>query len=56
VILQRGYRPPATDATGEVDDGNIDTFEPVGPETWQLTGDWGIAVLRRPDVRLTFEP
>jgi len=32
--------PPATDASGERDWGNIDTFRGDG-DTYQLTGDWG---------------
>jgi hypothetical protein len=37
--VDRGH-PPATDANGEIDYGNIDTFVYEGPE-YSLTGGWG---------------
>jgi hypothetical protein len=49
--------PAARDATGELDYGNIDSFVPVdwdGHPAWQLSGDWGTALIRRPEVTLVF--
>lgn len=46
--------PPAVDAAGEADLGNIDTMEPVGVDgTWQLRGDWGGLDVVDPEVTFT---
>lgn len=44
--------PPAVDATGEQDHGNIDTWV-ISADGWSvLTGDWGTARVLNPRVRL----
>lgn len=51
-------RPAGHDATGGPDYGNIDSFVPVdwaGIPAWELDGDWGTALVRRPTVALTLE-
>jgi hypothetical protein len=48
--------PPARDASGQFDYGNIDTFTGVdldGTAAWELTGDWGRAIVKQPTVVLT---
>ena len=48
--------PPAIDASGEVDYGNIDTFTGIdwdGTAAWELTGGWGRAIVKQPTVVLT---
>ena len=55
VFLHWSLLPPATDGSGELDYGNIDTFCPVsdlGDEVWELSGSWGEAVARKPRVRV----
>ena len=50
--------PQALDATGEIDYGNIDCFVPVdwdGNPAWELSGDWGVALVLRPEVTLVFD-
>lgn len=50
--------PAAHDATGEADYGSIDTFVPVdwaGHPAWQLSGEWGTVLVRRPTVALAFD-
>jgi hypothetical protein len=42
---------PATDATGEIDYGHIDTFDWT-PEEFRLIGDFGHITLRATDVRV----
>jgi len=57
VAFQRGTGPPAIDATGELDWGNIDTFDPVdweGRDAWQLTGSWGELLAVEPEVSIEF--
>lgn len=46
--------PAAVDAHGESDHGNIDTFLPsvLGTTTWELTGEWGEALVRNPRARI----
>lgn len=46
------------DASGEMDFGSIDTFEPVdweGQPAWVLTGEWGEPVAVQPTVVVDFE-
>lgn len=55
ISFQGSNRPPATDATGQRDWGNIDTFEPVdweGRDAWLVQGDWGELTVVQPNVRL----
>jgi hypothetical protein len=49
-------RPPATDATGEADFGNVDAFafDPTD-DHWKLEGDWGYARVHDPKVTLRFD-
>ena len=57
VSFKRSALPPATDATGERDWGNIDTFVPVdweGRDAWSLEGLWGELVIAEPAVGLVF--
>jgi hypothetical protein len=56
--LQRSDAPPATDASGEQDFGNIDLFTPVdwdGEVAWEMTGDWGELLTVEPTVDIAFE-
>lgn len=47
---------PATDATGELDYGNVDSFAFNLPEDrWELDGDWGFIRARNPEVTLRFD-
>jgi hypothetical protein len=46
--------PPAVDATGEVDYGNIDTFS-LEASTYQLSGDWGLMRLQAENARMTVD-
>ena len=58
VSFEPSNRPPARDATGEVDYGNIDSFVPAdwdGDPAWELSGDWGKALVRQPDVTLVLD-
>jgi len=41
VRLTRSGAPPAADATGELDYGNIDGFEKLADRTYRLFGEWG---------------
>jgi len=55
IQIRQSQTPPAIDAAGERDYGNIDTFrlcEEAGFGVWELTGDWGDALVRHPRVRL----
>ncbi len=49
-------RPPATDAAGEADFGNVDAvaFDPTDGH-WKLEGEWGYARGRDPKVTLRFD-
>ena len=48
--------PPATDATGERDFGNVDSFVFNPAENrWELEGDWGRASVFSPEVTLEFD-
>jgi hypothetical protein len=42
---------PSSDASGELDYGNIDTFEWSG-DSYHLTGDWGTMVVRAESIKL----
>ncbi len=56
--LQRSDAPPATDASGEHDYGNIDLFTPVdwdGEVAWEMSGGWGDLLTVEPTVEITFE-
>ncbi|MEU4482385.1 hypothetical protein AB0F68_30630 [Micromonospora sp. NPDC023966] len=49
---------PATDASKERDYGHIDTLHLAadhGPEVWELTGDWGEALVRQPGIDMRLE-
>lgn len=55
ISFHRSDMQPATDATGESDWGNIDTFEAVdweGHHAWSLHGAWGELVIAEPAVCL----
>lgn len=57
--FQPGQGQPASDATGEVDYGNIDTFDPVdweGRDAWMLTGLWGELLVATPEVAVALLP
>jgi len=58
IQIHRSSAPPAVDATGEMDYGNIDTFRPIDGAasiTWELTGEWGTARVTHPRVRIEFQ-
>jgi hypothetical protein len=44
--------PPAMDASGEADLGNIDRFDLGADEAWELEGTWGSVRVVRPTVSL----
>jgi hypothetical protein len=47
---------PNLDPDGSEDFGNIDTFQPLQADTWELTGQWGQLTITRPAVALTLTP
>ena len=56
--LHRADAPPATDASGEHDFGNIDLFAPVdwdGDGAWEMSGGWGELLTVEPTVDIEFE-
>lgn len=58
VHVRRSSLPPAVDATGETDHGHIDHFRPaadLGGDVWELTGEWGEALIRQPRVQVRFD-
>jgi hypothetical protein len=47
--------PPARDASGELDFGQVDAFVfNPGDDRWELEGDWGHARAGSPEVTLRF--
>lgn len=57
-LLTRSDVPGATDASGELDYGNIDVFSAVdweGESAWEMSGDWGELLTVEPSVTLAFE-
>jgi hypothetical protein len=57
-LLTRSEAPGATDASGELDFGNIDVFSAVdwaGENAWEMSGDWGELLTVEPSVTLAFE-
>lgn len=58
LMLRRSGAPPAIDASGEADFGNIDAFAPVnrdGEVAWELSGDWGDLFVVEPVVAVSFQ-
>lgn len=56
--LHRSDTPAATDASGELDFGNIDVFTTVdwdGEVAWEMSGDWGELLTVEPSVDIAFE-
>lgn len=53
IVYDMSGRRPNVDPDGTTDLGNIDTFGQIGPDTWQLTGEWGEITITRPAVDLT---
>lgn len=56
--LHRSEAPAATDASGELDFGNIDVFIPVewdGEAAWEMSGDWGELLTVESSVAIAFE-
>lgn len=52
--VRRSGAPPATDATGERDFGNIDFLYPVdadGRDMWAMGGDWGELEAVEPTIK-----
>ena len=57
-LLTRSDVPGATDASGELDYGNIDVFSAVdweGESAWEMSGEWGELLTVEPSVTLAFE-
>ena len=57
-LLHRSDAPAATDASGELDFGNIDVFSAVdrdGERAWEISGDWGELLTVEPSVNVAFE-
>ena len=57
-LLHRSDAPPATDASGELDFGNIDLFTPVdwdGEAAWEIRGTWGDLLAVEPSVDIAFD-
>lgn len=57
-LLRRSDAPAATDASGEVDFGNIDVFTAVdwdGERAWKVSGDWGDLLTVEPSVDINFD-
>ncbi len=55
ISYQPSEAPPAMDASGERDLGNIDSFTAVdwdGRDAWQLAGEWGEMTIANPSVQL----
>lgn len=55
VELQLSGSPPAADASGAPDYGNIDRLVGDANDVWEMDGDWGYARLAQPEVRLQFD-
>lgn len=58
LVLHRSDAPPATDASGERDLGNIDLFTPVdwdGATAWEMSGDWGDLLTVEPSINIAFD-
>lgn len=58
IVLRRSGLPPIVGPAGELDYGNIDYFRAVPgelPPLWELSGEWGEAAVRDPQVRLRLE-
>jgi hypothetical protein len=56
--LHRSDAPPAIDASGEPDFGNIESFSAVdweGEMAWELSGSWGDLVVVEPSVAIVLE-
>lgn len=49
----RGPGPPATDASGELDWGNIDSFT-WDESRYELEGDWGAVIVEGDSPRLVY--
>ena len=59
VLLRRSTRPPAVDATGELDYGHVEAFCPTPDlveDVWELMGEWGEALVRAPRVQVRLDP
>jgi hypothetical protein len=57
-LLHRSDAPTATDASGELDFGNIDVFSAVdwdGERAWEMSGGWGELLTVEPSVHIAFE-
>ncbi len=50
LVFHPSGAPPAVDATGEEDFGNIDAFLEVGDDCWRIEGSWGTLDVRSPHV------
>lgn|SRR3954453_15160060 len=50
--FERSDTPPATDATGTFDFGNIDSFTQGDDGRWRAEGDWGELEADDPEVTL----
>ena len=58
MILRRSTRPPAIDAAGERDYGHMEAFCPatdLRDDVWELAGEWGEALVRRPTVHVQLD-
>lgn len=55
VDLRLSGSPPAADASGERDYGNIDSLVGDAHDVWEMEGDWGYARLVNPDVTLRLD-
>ncbi|GAA1027563.1 hypothetical protein GCM10009557_09400 [Virgisporangium ochraceum] len=58
ILARRSTCPPAIDVTGEADYGHIDTFTratDIADDVWQLSGEWGEALIRQPRVHVRLE-
>ena len=55
VSFRASDAPPARDASGELDYGNIDAFTAIGGDRWRVQGEWGIAEVTGPKVRVSLE-
>jgi hypothetical protein len=56
LTFNRSEAPPAVDASGEKDFGNIDSFTNVGEDRWQIEGCWGTLEVCSPQVTVLRHP
>jgi hypothetical protein len=52
--VEQSDAPPAVDASGTLDHGNIHAFVQTGQHRWEIEGTWGSVSAESPTVSLAF--